>query len=314
VTASRSGVRSAPSRSAGPRSNAMPNHTDKANPFQGALETRGVATNRVRAEIAARTDIGLVRELNEDAFVVFRSGRFIERVSSSIPESELPARFEEGGHIMIVADGLGGHEAGDVASRSAVLTTLDFILRSPKWVLKLDDPATRQAEIHELLAASHEYLDAVHDALRRQAANDARLAGMGTTLTLAYSVGVDLFVLHVGDSKAYHVHGDELSKITRDHTVAQEYADLGVISQQEVATHRMQHVLTQAIGGPNERLQGDLHHVTIADGDRLLLCSDGLTDQATESEIAAVLAAHPDSDSACQALVAMALERGGRDN
>jgi protein phosphatase len=105
-----------------------------------------------------------------------------------------------------------------------------------------------------------------------------------------------------------------MRKLTHDHTVAQEYADLGVISQQEVATHRMQHVLTRAIGGPSEKLEGDLHHVQVDHGDRLLLCSDGLTDMASDEEIAGVLASHPESEPACRALVDLALERGGRDN
>jgi protein phosphatase len=215
---------------------------------------------------------------------------------------------------MIVADGLGGHEAGEVASRSALVTTLQLILRSPRWALKLDDPTTREDEIRGLLERSRGYLAGVHAALREQAAGDARLAGMGTTLTGAFSVGSDLFVLHVGDSKAYLVRDGALRKITRDHTVAQEFADRGEIGQDEVATHRMHHVLTRALGGPDAELEGDMHHLRIAHGDRVLLCSDGLTDMTTEDEIAAVLAAHPASEDACRALVDLALEHGGRDN
>lgn len=292
----------------------MPNPAEQAQPIEGNLKAPGVPSIRVQPQIAALTHRGHVRETNEDAYVVFKTGRYLQRLTSSIPEADLPSRFEEGGYLMIVADGLGGHEAGDVASRSALLTTLELIVRSPKWALKLDDPATREAELRELRARSKIYLAAVHAALRQQAAGDSRLAGMGTTLTGAYSVGVDLFVLHVGDSKAYLVHEGAMRKITHDHTVAQEYADLGVISQQEVATHRMQHVLTRAIGGPSEKLEGDLHHVQIGHGDRLLLCSDGLTDMASEEEIAGILGAHPESEAACQALVDLALERGGRDN
>jgi serine/threonine protein phosphatase PrpC len=292
----------------------MPNPAEQVQPIESNLELPGVPSIRVQAEIAALTHQGHVREANEDAYVVFKNGRYLQRLTSSIPESDLPSRFEEGGYLMIVADGLGGHEAGDVASRSALLTTLDLIVSAPKWALKLDHPKTREAEIRELRARSKFYLAAVHAALRQQAAGDSRLAGMGTTLTGAYSVGMDLFVLHVGDSKAYLIREGAMRKITHDHTVAQEYADLGVISQQEVATHRMQHVLTRAIGGPSEKLEGDLHHVQIVQGDRLLLCSDGLTDMASEEDISGVLAAHPESEAACRALVDLALERGGRDN
>jgi serine/threonine protein phosphatase PrpC len=268
----------------------------------------------VRVEVSALTHRGNVRESNEDAFVVFRTGRYLQRVMSNIPEPDLPSRFEPAGHLMIVADGMGGHRAGEVASRTALMRALELILGSPKWVLKLDDPATRESEIRELLERSRGYLAGVHAAVREQAAGDSELAGMGTTLTGAYSLAADLFVLHVGDSKAFLLRGGTLRKITSDHTVAQRYADLGVIPQADVPGHRLHHVLTRAVGGPDEELEGDLHHVSIEHGDRLLLCSDGLSDTANEAELAAVLAEHPSSDAACRALVGLALQRGGRDN
>jgi PPM family protein phosphatase len=294
--------------------NVMPSPPDFDDTEALPARAAGPAPSGVRAEVGALTHRGLVRDANEDAYVVFRVGRYLERVMSSIPESDLGSRFEGAGHLMIVADGLGGHEAGDIASRTALVTTVELILRSPRWALKLDDPATRDAEIRELLSRSRGYLAGVHATLRSRAAADTRLAGMGTTLTGAYSVGADMFVLHVGDSKAYLLHGGVLKKITHDHTVAQEYADLGVIPQDKVATHRMHHVLTRAVGGPDEDLDGDMHHVRITNGDRLLLCSDGLTDMVGEPEILALLNAHESSDAACEALVQSALREGGRDN
>ena len=282
--------------------------------ISGRFVTRGSRAGALRVDVCALTDRGRVRDQNEDAFIVFQTGRYLERVMSSIPESALTSTFEAAGHLMIVADGLGGHEAGDVASRSALVTTLELILRSPRWALNLDDPATRETEIRDLLARSKAYLAGVHEALRQQQQQDRALAGMGTTLTGAYALGRDLFVLHVGDSKAYLAHGGALRKITHDHTVAQEYADVGMIPQEEVANHRMHHVLTRAIGATDGDLDGDLHHLTVEAGDRVLLCSDGLTDMASEADIAGTLAAHPSSEAACAALVALALERGGRDN
>ncbi|MGH7742175.1 MAG: PP2C family protein-serine/threonine phosphatase [Candidatus Eiseniibacteriota bacterium] len=269
---------------------------------------------RLRPQIGALTDRGKVRETNEDAFIVFRIGRFLERVMSNIPESELPSHTEDSGYLMVVADGLGGHEAGDVASRSALVSALQLILRSPRWALKLDDPATREREISDLLGRTRGYLAGIHAILRRKASEDVRLAGMGTTMTGAFFVGSDLFVLHVGDSKAYLLRDGELRKITHDHTVAQQYADLGVIPQEDVPGHRMQHVLTRAVGGPDEDLEGDIYHLMLREGDRVLLCSDGLTDMANEAEIARILAASPNCDESCRALVDLALSRGGRDN
>jgi serine/threonine protein phosphatase PrpC len=292
----------------------MPNPADDVQKTEGPPTEPIVIPRRVSLDVAALSHQGKVRDANEDAFAVFRMGRYLERVASSVPEADLPSRHEDGACIMILADGLGGHEAGDVASRTALITSFELILRSPRWALKLDDPVTRNAEIRELLARAQGYLHGLHAELRRLAAGDPRLAGMGTTFIGAYSVATDLFVMHVGDSKAYLIREGAMNKITHDHTVAQEYADRGMIPQEEVASHRMQHVLTRAVGGPDENLEGDTHHLRIVHGDRLLLCSDGLTDMVDEQEIRAALAAHPASDAACRALVDLALERGGRDN
>jgi protein phosphatase len=268
----------------------------------------------VRVDVAAASHRGHVREDNEDAYVVLERSQVLETLATNVPEVERRPLLDVRNYIMIVADGLGGHEAGEVASKTALLATLDFVLRTPKWFFQLDDPAVREREIQEVVARANEYLAVVHGALRRKAASEPALAGMGTTLTGAMSQGLDAFLLHVGDSRAYLWREGRLLKVTRDHTVAQGFADLGVIPQEEVPRHRMHHVLTRAVGGPEEGLQGDFHHLRLQDGDRLLLCSDGLTDMASEEEIAPALAAHPGSAAACQALVGLALERGGRDN
>lgn len=280
-------------------------------PVPGTADPQPV---RLQAEIGALTDRGSVRDTNEDAFIVFRIGRFLERMMSNIPEAELPSHTEDSGYLMVVADGLGGHEAGDVASRSALVSALQLILRSPRWALKLDDPATREREIADLLTRARGYLTGIHAVLRRKASEDVRLAGMGTTMTGAFFVGSDMFVLHVGDSKAYLLRDGALRKITHDHTVAQQYADLGVIPQEDVPGHRMQHVLTRALGGPDEDLEGDMYHLQLRAGDRVLLCSDGLTDMANEAEIAGILGNGGTSDASCRALIDLALSRGGRDN
>ena len=274
----------------------------------------GSPHSAVRFEVSALSHTGRVRESNEDAYLVFRVGRYLERIASNVPDGELPSRTEDTGTLMIVADGLGGHEAGDVASRGALATMLQLILKSPRWGLKLDDPATRETEIRELRDRTEGYLAGVHAEIQRRASENPALAGMGTTLTSVYAIGADLFVLHVGDSKAFLFHDGRLQKITHDHTVAQQYADLGVIPQDQVARHRDHHVLTRAVGGSDPEVTGDIHHLRSADGDRLLLCSDGLTDMVKESEIAEVLASRAASEDACGALVDLALEHGGRDN
>lgn len=278
-----------------------------------AFVETGIPTHRVSADIAALTHPG-ARPNNEDAYVVCRLGRYMERVASNLSERDLPARYVDSGHLMIVGDGVGGTEGGEVASRTALLTLVDRITRSPKWALKLDDPASRENEIRELIARSRAYLQQMHAAIRERQEHDPQYQGMGSTFTSAYTVGGDLLIMHVGDSRAYVLRGGRLFRITRDHTLAQEYADRGTLGQDDVARHPLNHVLTRALGAHTETLESDIHHRDIEDGDRLLLCSDGLSKVASEDEIAATLAAHPASADACRALIELALSHGGPDN
>lgn len=275
---------------------------------------QAVSVPHLQVEVGAATHVGMVRETNEDAFAVCRGGRYLERLESNLPESLFPPRTEATGYVMIVADGMGGMAAGEVASHTAVATMIQLILNAPKWALQLDDPVTRGAEIEQMWERGRGYLNAVHDAIRRQAADNPALQGMGTTLTTAYVVHHDLFVLHVGDSRAYLNRAGELIRITRDHTLAQAYADMGIIPEAEIKSHRLSHVLTQAVGGPDEELQVDLHGLRVIEGDRVLLCTDGLTNLFDEAEMAALLAKSPNSQVACQALIQAALERGAPDN
>jgi serine/threonine protein phosphatase PrpC len=270
--------------------------------------------NPIHVEVSARTDPGLKRESNEDAYLVFRTGRFLERVKSSIPEEELESRFDVAGHILAVADGMGGAAAGEIASREALVEAFRLILRSPKWLLSLDNPATRDTEIQEYFERTKGYIAGVHEALTRHAKADPSVAGMGTTLTVAYSVGLDLLVAHVGDSRAYLYREGALRHITRDHTVAQYLADHGAISQEEAETHPQRHFLTSVVGGGVESAGGDLHHLPLKLGDAVLLCTDGLTGGVRDEEISEVLRSAPSCDDACDSLVAKALERGAPDN
>ncbi|HEX5635268.1 MAG TPA: protein phosphatase 2C domain-containing protein, partial [Gemmatimonadales bacterium] len=179
----------------------------------------GIASSRVHADIAALTHPGS-RPNNEDAYVVCRLGRFLEVLSTNLPDGAIPARKEESGHVMMVGDGVGGAASGEVASSTALLTLMTEVLRAPKWVLKLDDAATREGEIRELIARGRLYLKQMHAAIRARQESDSRHQGMGTTFTSAYTVGDDLFVMHVGDSRAYSLRGGRLFRITSDHTLA----------------------------------------------------------------------------------------------
>jgi protein phosphatase len=263
----------------------------------------------VHIDVAAVSDPGKVRERNEDHYFVARGGRHITTLLTNVPSGDVPSQFGETGYLMIVADGMGGHAGGEVASRMAIATLINIILHVPDWILRLDEEHAQKV----MERAAQRYRQ-VHEALQELARLDPRLRGMGTTMTGAISLGDDLFITQVGDSRAYLFRDGRLQLLTRDQTQAQMLADSGLISQQEVARHRLRHVLTSALGGSQKDVRVEIQRFKLIDGDRLLLCTDGLTDMVEDSKIADALASESRSDAACRLLVEGALANGGKDN
>lgn len=263
---------------------------------------------RVEVDVGAVSHPGKVRTNNEDHYLVTRYGRSLTTLKTNLPEGDVPRQLEETGYALSVADGMGGAAAGEVASRMALTVGLSIAVDSPKWPLMMTEERAR--EHMETWRERFRQIDAI---LAQRAWDDPKLTGMGTTLTLACSVGTNLLLYHVGDSPAYLFRGGRLHRLTRDHTVAQELADAGQIDPAEVVRHRQRHVLTRYLGGGRD-VEAEIQHLQLADGDRLLLCSDGLNDMVPDDRIADALQATPGADAACRALVERALEAGGRDN
>jgi serine/threonine protein phosphatase PrpC len=267
----------------------------------------------VRVEFGAVSDRGKVRSNNEDSYLIYRTGRYWEHFQTSLSPEQLPDRFEENGYVMAVADGMGGHKAGQVASSLALRVGVATILNAARWGLKLDNLPDREQEIKTVVDQCLEMVRQIHAVVTEEARRDPTLAGMGTTLTASYSVGDDLFVLHIGDSRAYLFRDSQLQQITHDHTLVQQMIDSGEISPQDAARHRLRHVLTRAIGS-NSEVEAEVSHLTLRDGDRILLCSDGLTGMVPDSLIATTLADVSCVQRACEQLVQLALDAGGKDN
>jgi protein phosphatase len=263
----------------------------------------------VRVELAGLSDRGKVRPNNEDHYLIIRFGRFLDTLFTNVPEGSLPVRAQEIGYGMAVADGMGGQAAGEVASRLALETLIRLILEIPDWVLL---PDTFLSE--EVKRRAAERWREIHATLTREAAANPELYQMGTTLTAAWSIATELFICHVGDSRAYLFRNGGLVPVTHDHTVAQVMADQGYIRQDEVARSRMRHMLTQTLGGGADSVTPQIDSHQLEDGDQLLLCTDGLTEMVDEPTIASVLASGEPADKLCQRLVDLALERGGKDN
>jgi PPM family protein phosphatase len=264
----------------------------------------------VRVDLGGLSHPGLVRGKNEDHFLVTRFGRFFEWLDSNLPGVEIPTRSGETGYAMVVADGIGGSAGGEVASQLAIRILVNLALNTPDWILLLEEDLMSE----EVMRRAAERWGHVNQAMAEQADADPRLQGFGTTLTLAWSLGADLFVAHMGDSRAYLLRGSSLHQLTHDHTAAQALADQGAIARSEVASHRWRHVLTKALGGRGRQIEPDVQRITLADADCLLLCTDGLTEMVAGDRIAEILEQASTAALACQSLVDAALSAGGKDN
>jgi PPM family protein phosphatase len=271
-------------------------------------------SSEVHVEYDAMSHTGHVRENNEDAFLVYRVSRSWERLLTNLPEGDLPGRFDENAYVFCVADGMGGVAAGDVASSLALRTGVNLVLNSVKWSLKVDHPESRQEELRELVARALDRFRRISRTIAQQSADNPALAGMGTTLTVAGSFGADLFVFHVGDSRVYLFRHGELEQLTRDQTVVQAYVDSGYITPDQAKTHRLRHVLTGVLGGRGDQDTPEVQMLRLLDGDKILLCTDGLTEMLDDGAIGEVLGGTASPSEACRRLVDRALGAGGRDN
>ena len=271
--------------------------------------TPAVASSLVHVELAGASHPGRVRPRNEDHYIVVRFDRAMTTLSSNLPPGEVPQRYAETAYGLLVADGVGGASGGEVASRTAIHALLDLVVETPDWIMRLDEALAR-----EVLERLERRFQKVRQVLVARARSDAALSGMATTMTVACSLGDVLLTAHVGDSRAYLLRGGELRRLTRDQTMAQSLADAGAIPPEEVGKHPARHILTGALATRGAFAQVELGHCRLEDGDRLLLCSDGLTEMVADREIAKLLGASSSAEEACRRLVDLALEQGGKDN
>ena len=228
----------------------------------------------------ATTDIGRKRQLNQDFIYL-----------SEVPVGNLP-------NVFIVADGMGGHNAGDYASRLAVETIVERSSGSLETnPLRVLDEAVQSA-----------------NGLVRQRAQEApELQGMGTTVVAAVIDGRELYVANVGDSRLYIVNSGEIRQITKDHSWVEEMVRRGGIGKAEARNHPDKNIITRAVGA-EETVRIDFFQVLLQEGDVILMCTDGLTNMLEDEEIRMTLDGARDIVEKAQGLVRAANERGGRDN
>ncbi|HHY33427.1 MAG TPA: Stp1/IreP family PP2C-type Ser/Thr phosphatase [Firmicutes bacterium] len=223
-------------------------------------------------QASARTDVGLVRSVNEDDYLI-------------------------GDGVFAVADGLGGHEAGEIASQMAIRMLKEF--KPPEN----GDPAGALAEA----------LEGINRAVYKRSVADPSCEGMGTTLTVLLITGDTAYIGHVGDSRAYLVRDGRLHRLTEDHSIVGELIRMGMLSEPEARAHPQRNLLTRAIGTQPD-VEIEVGYCKLGPGDRFLLCTDGLTGAVDDGEILRVMASAQDPRSAVDQLVELAMRGGGHDN
>jgi protein phosphatase len=279
-------------------------------PYWSSSSGASPASAKIQVEIAASSHVGLVRSNNEDHYLAVRFKRSLETLFTNVTDGCIEPSFDEIGYGLLVADGMGGMVAGEVASRMALCKLIEFVVNTPDWVMKFNE--TKDATL--VMKRMTERFRQVDDVLREKAEADRTLLGMGTTLTVAASLGADLFIGHIGDSRAYLLRQGKLHQLTNDHTLAQAMINAGVANPEDDSTRAMRHVLTAALGSSGARSDPQVQRLHLSTDDQVLLCTDGLTEMVKDETITSVLSSEASSADACRKLIDLALSGGGRDN
>ena len=245
-----------------------------------------------RRRLGFASNVGKVRPVDEDSLLAME----VQTAYLSEPRTRL---------LLMVADGMGGHRRGDVASRTAVRAVARTILP----LLTTPEDIPQGTYDRELRAA----VDQANKAIFAEAARNPECAGMGTTLSLGIVDGRDLYVANVGDSRAYIINEREIFQVTRDHSLVQEMVDRGELSPEEARHHPRKNVITMALG-VYEEVTPDIGCLTTEPGDMVLVCCDGLINHVEDEDIQRVVMGASDPQTACEILVALANKGGGTDN
>ncbi|UCH83008.1 MAG: Stp1/IreP family PP2C-type Ser/Thr phosphatase [Candidatus Latescibacterota bacterium] len=239
----------------------------------------------MKIDVASLSHIGLVRQRNEDALGHYHPAEDAIR--------------DDKGSLFVVADGMGGHRGGEIASKLAVESIISTFYAS-----RAKDPALALRDAFK--EANNVIIEKSHE--------DVTLFGMGTTCTAMVIRNRSAYLAHVGDSRAYVLRNGELKQLTEDHSLVGEMVRSGIISDEDARNHPRRNVITRSLGTHDE-ISADIpaKPFELCDGDIFLLCSDGLTSLVGQSEVRDAIAANSPRD-ACDALVGLANQRGGKDN
>ena len=262
----------------------------------------------VNFDFSGASDTGRRRDSNQDQFLIAQLQKVMRVEKSSLDFGAPTICGDFMGTLMFVADGIGGAPAGDVASRIAIQEVCRFVLNSMHW-LHSEDPYPSEEFVQDLIAA----FERTHRVVRNNAASHFDRIGMGTTLTLGYIVWPNLYVVHVGDSRCYHLHQNELIRITTDQTIGQSLCEKGILKPDEVDESRFGHMLWSCIGAV-ENPTAVIYQRRLAAGDVVLLCSDGVTRHLADGQLHDLMSSSLTCEEICDLIVRQCNEAGGEDN
>ncbi len=261
----------------------------------------GGKKHSIKVSVFARTDIGQQREHNEDSFLVADLTHQNASLLPEVREHELGPK----GTLLMVADGMGGAAAGEVASEMATDHVYEHL--TAHWVT--DKESTPQQFAFRL----REAVETANVKIHEHAKENPERRGMGTTTTAVGILDNYVYLTQVGDSRAYLVREGQATQITKDQSLMQRLVDAGELTEEEAEQSERKNIILQALG-PDPRVRVDLTHQEIRKGDTVVVCSDGLSGQMTTEEIAKAVTENRDLVAACGALIDLANERGGPDN
>ena len=255
----------------------------------------------VQISVFGKTDVGRTRDHNEDTFLVADLSRRVASLHPEVREHEVGPR----GSLFMVADGMGGAAAGEVASRMAA--DLVFGHMTTVW------PEDPEISANRFAYRMREAVELANNRIHLHAKEHPEVRGMGTTATVAGVFGTGLYLAQVGDSRGYLVRNGVATQITKDQSLMQRLVEAGELTEEEAEQSERRNIILQALG-PDPRVKVDLTFQELRRGDVLVLCSDGLSGQVKKDEIASVMSSTPDLVEACAKLIEAANERGGPDN
>ncbi len=230
-----------------------------------------------------KTDPGRARDNNEDSVA-----------------------YDDEVQLGVLADGMGGYNAGEIASGMA---TAFIKSEMSRWLSE----AGKQAKIKEIRRALEICVDNANKSIYNAANSNAQYSGMGTTLVVAVFQGEKVMLGHIGDSRCYRLRGGEFAQITKDHSLLQEQIDAGLLTVEQAATSSYKNLVTRALG-VDDAVALDLNEFDVEPGDLYMMCSDGLSDMVDDNEIASILDSEQTMEQKADQLIAVANEHGGRDN